>query len=45
MTDAAAGRHAGGVAWTIKDGIPYHAQRMLREVREIVAKAKRNATN
>ncbi len=37
--DAAAGRGAG-VAWTIKDGIPYDAPRLLREVRELVAKAK-----
>jgi hypothetical protein len=42
--DAAAGP-GGGVAWTIKDGIPYDAQRLLREAREIVAKAKRSATN
>ena len=42
--DAAAGP-GGGVAWTIKDGIPYDAQRMLREAKEIVAKAKRSATN
>jgi len=38
-TDGAAG-HGGGVAWTIKDGIPYDAPRLLREVREMVAKAK-----
>jgi len=37
--DAAAGP-GEGVAWTIKDGIPYDAQRMLREVRELVARAK-----
>ncbi len=37
--DAAAGS-GGGVAWTIKDGIPYDAQRMLREARELVARAK-----
>ena len=42
--DAAAGP-GGGVAWTIKDGIPYDAQRLLREARDIVAKAKRSATN
>jgi hypothetical protein len=39
--DAAAGP-GGGVAWTIKDGIPYDAQRLLREVRDIVRTAKRN---
>jgi imidazolonepropionase-like amidohydrolase len=37
--DAAAGP-GGGVAWTIKDGIPYDSQRLLREVRELVADAK-----
>lgn len=37
--NAAAGP-GGGVSWTIKDGIPYDAQRLLREVRELVAKAK-----
>lgn len=42
--DAAAGP-GGGVAWTIKDGIPYDAQRLLREAREIVARAKRTASN
>jgi imidazolonepropionase-like amidohydrolase len=41
--DAAAGP-GGGVAWTIKDGIPYDAQRMMREVREIVAHAKGGAS-
>ncbi|MES2523875.1 MAG: amidohydrolase family protein [Gemmatimonadota bacterium] len=40
---AAAGP-GGGVAWTIKDGIPYDAQRMLREAREIVARAKSTAS-
>ena len=37
--DAAAGP-GGGVQWTIKDGIPYDAQRMLREVRELVKTAR-----
>jgi len=41
--NAAAGA-GGGVAWTIKDGIPYDAQRMLREVREMVARAKGTAS-
>lgn len=31
----------GGIAWTIKDGIPYHAPTLFKEVREIV-KAARN---
>jgi imidazolonepropionase-like amidohydrolase len=38
--NAAAGA-GGGVAWTIKDGIPYDAPRMLREVRELVGAAKK----
>lgn len=32
--------HSGGVEWTIKDGIPYHAPSLLADVKEIVAKAK-----
>jgi hypothetical protein len=31
--DAAAGP-GGGIQWTIKDGIPYEAPRLLREVRQ-----------
>jgi len=31
---------AGGVEWTIKDGICYHAPTLAKEVREMVAKAK-----
>ncbi|GAB1341242.1 amidohydrolase family protein [Gemmatimonas sp.] len=38
--DAAAGP-GGGVQWTIKDGIPYDAPRMLREVRDLVKAAKK----
>lgn len=30
----------GGVEWTIKDGIPYHGPRLLREVKELVARAR-----
>jgi imidazolonepropionase-like amidohydrolase len=44
LEGAAAGTNAG-VAWTIKDGIPYDAPRMLREVRELVQNAKRNTTS
>jgi cytosine/adenosine deaminase-related metal-dependent hydrolase len=32
--------HTGGIEWTIKDGIPYHGPTLLREVKEIVAKAR-----
>lgn len=30
----------GGIEWTIKDGIPYHAPTLAKEVREMVAKAR-----
>jgi hypothetical protein len=30
----------GGVEWTIKDGIPFHAPTLAREVRELVSKAR-----
>ena len=32
--------HAGGVEWTIKDGIPYHGPTLRREVKDLVAKAR-----
>jgi len=32
--------HSGGVEWTIKDGIPYHAPTMLSDVKEMVSKAR-----
>ena len=32
--------HTGGVEWTIKDGIPYHAPELLAKVKEIVAAAR-----
>ena len=31
----------GGVEWTIKDGFPYHGPTLLREVKELVAAARR----
>jgi len=31
----------GGIEWTIKDGIPFHAPSLAKEVREMVAKARR----
>jgi hypothetical protein len=34
----------GGVEWTVKDGIPYHVPTLLREVRDIVAQARRHGT-
>lgn len=33
--------HTGGVEWTIKDGIPYHGPTLLREVKEMVAAARK----
>jgi adenine deaminase len=33
--------HSGGVEWTIKDGIPYHAPTLFAEVKELVAQARR----
>ncbi len=30
----------GGIEWTIKDGIPFHAPTLAREIRELVAKAR-----
>ena len=32
--------HGGGIEWTIKDGIPYHVPTLLREVRDIVGRAR-----
>ena len=34
----------GGVEWTIKDGIPYHAPTMFAEVKEIVKAARAKAS-
>jgi hypothetical protein len=31
----------GGVEWTIKDGIPYHAPTLMARVKQIVAEARR----
>ncbi len=31
----------GGIEWTISDGVPYHAPTLAREVRELVAAAKK----
>ncbi len=32
----------GGIVWTLKDGIPYHAPTMLKAVREMVRKARKD---
>jgi hypothetical protein len=36
--------HTGGVEWTIKDGIPYHGPTLMKEIKEIVAKARADRT-
>jgi len=32
--------HTGGVEWTIKDGIPYHAPELMLKVKQMVADAR-----
>jgi cytosine/adenosine deaminase-related metal-dependent hydrolase len=32
--------HSGGIEWTIKDGIPYHGPTLMKEIKEIVTKAR-----
>ena len=32
----------GGIEWTISDGVPYHAPTLAREVKELVAAARKN---
>ena len=34
--------HTGGVEWTIKGGIPYHAPTLMARVKEIVAQARKS---
>jgi hypothetical protein len=36
--------HTGGVEWTIKDGIPYHGPTLMKEIKEMVTKARRERT-
>jgi imidazolonepropionase-like amidohydrolase len=38
--DKVASAHGGGIEWTIKDGIPYHVPTLMREVKEMVARAR-----
>lgn len=40
LHDALDHQGQGGIEWTIKDGIPYHAPTLLKDVREIVAEAR-----
>ena len=35
----------GGIEWTIKDGIPYHGPTLMKEVKEMVAKARAETGN
>jgi len=32
--------HGGGIEWTIKDGIPYHVPTLMKDVKDMVAKAR-----
>jgi len=32
--------HGGGIEWTIKDGIPYHVPTLMKEVKDMVQKAR-----
>jgi imidazolonepropionase-like amidohydrolase len=32
--------HGGGIEWTIKDGIPYHVPTLMKEVKEMVTRAR-----
>jgi imidazolonepropionase-like amidohydrolase len=34
--------HGGGIEWTIKDGIPYHVPTLMREVKDMVARARQD---
>ncbi len=36
--------HGGGIEWTIKDGIPYHVPTLMKEVKDMVVKARGAAT-
>jgi hypothetical protein len=35
----------GGIEWTIKDGIPYHVPTLMREVKEMVSRARGQRVN
>jgi hypothetical protein len=32
--------HGGGIEWTIKDGVPYHVPTLMRDLKDMVAKAR-----
>jgi len=38
--DKVQGSRGGGIEWTIKDGIPYHVPTLMREVKEMVSRAR-----
>jgi len=35
----------GGIEWTIKDGIPYDVATLMREVKDMVARARAQRVN
>ena len=39
-TDKVQSARGGGIEWTIKDGIPYHVPTLMREVKEMVSRAR-----
>jgi hypothetical protein len=32
--------HGGGIEWTIKDGVPYHVPALVKEIKDLVSKAR-----
>jgi imidazolonepropionase-like amidohydrolase len=43
--DRVQGAHGGGIEWTIKEGIPYHVPTLMREVKDMVARARSQRTH
>jgi hypothetical protein len=43
--DRVQGARGGGIEWTIKDGIPYHVPTLMREVKDMVARARAQRVN
>ena len=39
-SDKVQAAHGGGIEWTIKDGIPYHVPTLMREVKDMVSRAR-----
>ena len=40
LDDKVQSARGGGIEWTIKEGIPYHVPTLMREVKEMVARAR-----